>query len=161
MQDFTVHQIITIKERVKRICPFSREVAPVKCLQTKDKLFNWRSGHPAGEPIVAEVLPRHIPVFEMRTKTSECSPRHQNYRKCRSRMTRPSSRTARTRSKRALTPRTARLLSQSPRRGRGQPCAVTLTHRHREDISTRARDYAEREQQVMCPNVLDISQPSN
>ena len=160
MQDFTIYQIITFKERVKRICPFSRKVAPVKCLHTKDKLFNWRSGHPAGAPIVAVALPIPIPVIEIRAETSEFSP-NQNYRKCRSRMTRPSSRTARTRSKRALTPRTARLLSQSPRRGRGQPCTVTLTHRHREDISTRAKDYAERKQQVMCPNVLDISQPSN
>ena len=127
LQDFTVNQIITIKERVKRICLFSREVAPVKCLHTKDKLFNWRSGHP-------EAIPRPIPVFEIRAETSQFSPRHQNYRKCRSRMTRPSSRTARTRSKRALTPRTARLLSQSPRRGRGLPCAVTPTHRHLRDV---------------------------
>ncbi len=52
-----------------------------------------------------------------------------------------------TRSQRALTPRTARLLSQSP--SRGQPCAGTPVHRHRGDTSTRARMHAERQQQVI------------
>ena len=126
---------------------FSRKVTAVKCFGTKDKIFNWGSRIPAAGLSLAS-LPSNRPQCDVRSDTfepSECQKPLESSSRL-PRLPRMSPRSDRRR--RALTPRTARVLSVSPCPSRRHPCAGTPTHRHREDTCTRARRHVDRQQQV-------------